>query len=253
MANLSSIPLEIPEIIDFLKRAIRLKEVHQEVIHQRIVHRVAQERGLVITPTEIQRELERFFYEQRFAHPVDVADWLAEQLITRADLEARIYEKLLTDKLARDLFAHEIQEFFARNPDEFEQVLLYKITVPYESLAQEILYQILEEEISFYEAAHLYNINEVDRLYCGYEGKQLRRTLDPEIAELLFNASIGEVIGPLKSSTETYELFLVDDFFTSELTNEVYEGLLNQMLQEWLNQELNLYLATLNASNHSES
>lgn len=245
MSSFSSISLEPEEIISFLKRDLRLKEIYQEVIYQKIVSRAAQERGLTITPEEMQTELNRMLRDRHFINPSDIAIWLADQMLTWHELEVKIYERLLTKKLARDLFSSEVQELFYQQQSDFEQILLYKITVPYESLAYEISYQIAEEEISFYEAAHLYDVDERRRLHCGYEGKQARYNLNPEIAEMLFNANVGEVIGPLKSPTEIYDLFLVDDFFSAELTNEVYEDLLRQMLKAWLENELNLYILSL--------
>jgi parvulin-like peptidyl-prolyl isomerase len=166
-------------------------------------------------------------------------------MTTLNSLEQRIREYLLAKKLAKNLFSSEVRELFAQHPSDFEQVLLYRITVPYESLAQEIFYQIEEEEISFYEAAHLYDVNERRRLQCGYEGKQQRRKLSPELTERLFNANVGEVIGPLKSPNETYDLFLVEDFFAPELTREIYEDAIEQRFREWLENELNLYLSSL--------
>jgi parvulin-like peptidyl-prolyl isomerase len=168
--------------------------------------------------------------------------WLSDHMATLNDLEHRIREHLLTKKLARRLFSDKIQEVFSLDLADFEQVLLYRITVPYESLAQEIFYQIEEEEISFYEAAHLYDVDSRRRLQCGYEGRYYRRKLKPDIAAILFNAKVGQLLGPFKSSDETYDLFLVEEFFPPELTPEIYEDVLNQLFQEWLDNELNLYV-----------
>lgn len=245
MVIFSRIPLGAEEIVDFLKRDVRLKAIYQEIIYQKIVNRAAQERGLTITSEETRVELNRILREKNSIKPSDISDWLADQMLTWDDLETRVRERLLTTKLAKHLFSNEVQELFSQRPSDFEQILLYKLTVPYESLAYEIFYQIAEEEISFYEAAHLYDVDERRRLHCGYEGKQSRYKLNPEIAEMLFNANIGEVIGPLKSPTETYDLFLVDDFFSAELTNEVYEDLVTQRLETWLEKELDLYILSI--------
>jgi parvulin-like peptidyl-prolyl isomerase len=245
MESFSKISLKIEEIIDFLKRDLRLKEVYQEIICQKIINQAAEERSLSVTEEEVQVELDRIRYEKRFSQPSDLLAWLADQMTTLNSLEQRIREYLLAKKLAKNLFSSEVRELFAQYPSDFEQILLYRITVPYESLAQEIFYQIEEEEISFYEAAHLYDVDERRRLQCGYEGKQLRRKLSPELTERLFNANVGEVIGPLKSPKETYDLFLVEDFFAPELTREIYEDAIEQRFREWLEDELNLYFSSL--------
>ena len=73
--------------------------------------------------------------------------------------EAGIRDRLLAQKLARSLFDREIRSFFAHNKLGFEQALLYQILVPYQKLAQELFYQIEENEINFFQAAHLYDID----------------------------------------------------------------------------------------------
>jgi len=245
MTDFSRAFIRAEEVIDFLKHDLRLNGIYQEIVYQKMINQAAQSRGLVITPQEIQTELDRIFRELNFSGLSSVSAWLKEQMVSWNDLEKHVYDQLLADKLARDLFSQQIDAQFSQNPRDFEQILLYQITVPYESLAQEIFYQIVEEEISFYEAAHLYDIDENRRFYCGYIGKHLRQTFSPELAELLFDAYVGEVVGPLKSSTDNYELFLVDEIFPSELTDEVYDKLLDQMLKSWLNSEVDQYIKTL--------
>jgi len=241
MTDFSNIYIEPEEVISFLKRDLRLKEVYQQIVSRKIIARTAQELGLSVSEGEIQNELDRHLHEQRFYRPAAIAAWLDEQMLTWDDLELRVQEQLLANKLARFLFAQEVEDFFVTHQRDFERIVFYKIAVPYESLAQEIFYQIIEEEISFYEAAHLYDVDESMRLYCGYTGKQFRREMQPEIAELLFNATVGEVIGPVKAGSEMYELYWVDDVFASELTDEVYETLLHQRLEVWLSHELAVY------------
>ncbi|MDL5057069.1 peptidylprolyl isomerase [Geitlerinema calcuttense] len=238
MANLPSLSLETEEIIDFLRRDLRLKDIYQEIASQKIINQTAQEQGLTVTSNEIQAELDRIRYEKCFDSPSVLLNWLDRQRVTLNELRQRIGEHLLTKKLANYLFSEKVDRLFSEHRSDFEQVLLYKIVVPYEQLANNILYQIIEEEVSFYEAAHLYDIDEKRRLHCGYEGKKRRCQLNPELAETLFNANTGEVIGPLKSFEKTYELFLVEEFSSPGLTTEIYEETLNGMFKEWLEAKL---------------
>lgn len=246
MVDFSAISLENQEIINFLERDLRLKSIYQEIIYLKIIDQAAQEQAITVTPEEIQAELDRICYENHFDHPSQLLAWLTEQMTSLSELERRIRERLLAQKLASHLFSRQIQNLFSHHRSDFEQILIYRLAVPYESLAYEIFYQIEEEELSFFEAAHIYDVNESRRLQCGYEGRQQRRELRPELAEILFNAQIGEVIGPFKTSENIYELFLVDDFIYPELTPVVYENILNQMFQDWIENRLDIYISSLN-------
>ncbi len=98
-----------------------------------------------------------------------------------------------------------------------------------------------EREISFYEAAHLFDINEKCRYLCGYEGRLYRSNFKPDIAEVIFNATQGQVIGPLQTEVG-HHIVLVEEFISSELTPQRYQHILNQMFQQWLAMELNYIL-----------
>lgn len=233
-----SILLEPEAIVEFLKREGQIKEVCQKILCKQVIAKAAQARGVFITPEEIQLEADRQRYQNRLESAADTLNWLEDQLITPADWEAGIREELLTHKLAESLFSSEVGKYFAEHRPDFEQILLYKITVPYEQLAQELFYQIEENELSFYEAAHLYEIDQRRRLQCGYEGRLYRWHLNPDLAAMVFGARPGEVIGPFKAE-QSYMLLLVEEFMTAELTPEIRQEIINRLFREWLESELN--------------
>lgn len=209
---LSKASIEQDEIVHALKKDLQLKQVRQKILYRRVVERAAQERGITVTPEEIQAEFDRIRYEKRLERATDTLEWLREQMIALDDLEAGIRDRLLEKKLAECLFSKDVEKFFAQNRLDFEQILLYQTIVLNEKIAQELFYQIEEQEISFYEAAHLYDLDEGRRRRCGYEGKLYRWKLKPDIASAVFGAPIGEVIGPLQTE-QGYHLLKVEDFF----------------------------------------
>jgi parvulin-like peptidyl-prolyl isomerase len=238
MVNFSGISIESETIVSFLKRQVQLKETCQTIVYQQIIERTAQERGIAVTPEEIQAEADRLRYEMRLESAAATFAWLEEQLITPEEWEAGIRDRLLKQKLAESLFAHEIERYFVQNRLDFEQILLYKIVVPYEQLAQELFYQIEENEISFYEAAHLYDVDEQRRLKCGYEGKLYRHSFAPEVAAIVFSSRLAEVIGPVQSDAQ-YELLLIEEFIAAELTDATRKKIIDRLFAEWIESELN--------------
>jgi parvulin-like peptidyl-prolyl isomerase len=233
-----SILLEPETVVEFLKREVQIKEVCQKILYKRAIARAAESRDIRVTAEEIQVEADRQRYQNRLESAADTLSWLEEQMITPADWEAGIREALLTQKLAEALFGGEVNRYFTEHRLDFEQILLYKITVPYEQLAQELFYQIEENELSFYEAAHLYEIDQQRRLQCGYEGKLYRWSLSPEIAAMVFGARLGEVIGPFKSE-QIYVLLMVEEFVAAELTPAIHQEIVSRLFREWLDSELN--------------
>jgi PPIC-type PPIASE domain len=224
-------------IVDFLKREIILKDIHKRVLSQQIISETAKAKSIIVTAEEIQAEADRQRHQRHLESSTATFSWLAEQLMTPEDWEAGISDRLLTVKLAESLFAHEIERYFVEHRLEFEQVLLYKIAVPYFQLAQELLYQIEDDEISFYEAAHLYDVDEQRRLQCGYVGKLYQWSFTPEIAAILLGANTREVIGPVQSE-QSYVLLMVEEFIPAKLTSEIHQVILDRLFQDWLDHEL---------------
>ncbi len=239
-SNLTTL-IEVEEVIDHLKKNLQFKETCQQILQQRIIHQASQQRKLTITEEEIQTEADKIRREKRLEKAVDTLAWLNEQLITPDEWESGIRDNLLRQKLAENLFNEQAKKTFQQSWFNFEQVLLYQIIVPYEKLASEIFYQIEEEEMSFYQAAHLYDIDEKRRLQCGYEGKIYRFKIKPEVSPVIFAANPGEVIPPFKTE-EGYHIIMVERFIEAQLTEEIYEQIINTMFDEWLLNELNYLL-----------
>ncbi|MCU0551032.1 MAG: peptidylprolyl isomerase [Leptolyngbya sp. Prado105] len=225
-------------IIATLKKTLQLKEICRQISHQKIIDQAIEARNLTVTPEEIQTEADRIRYENRLFRSADTFAWLNDQLVTPEDWEAGIRDRILTQKLAQALFAKEVDRFFTENQREFDQVRLYRIVVPYLQLAQEIAYQIQENEISFYEAAHLYDSDDQRRFQCGYEGQLYRWNLKPELSAIVFSATPGQLIGPIEIDQFSH-LLLVEEFIPAELTLERQQEILDRMFKEWLTTELN--------------
>ncbi|MEA5505597.1 peptidylprolyl isomerase [Halotia wernerae UHCC 0503] len=241
MNDLSQIFIEPEEIVSFLKRKMNLKEVYQEILFKRVISHVAQERGITVTTEEIEAEADRQRREQRLEKATDTLRWLADQLVTPHDWEMGIRDRLLSQKLAQYMFAEKVENFFIENSLDFEQVIFYQIIVESDKLAQEIYYQIEDCEISFYDAANLYDIDPDRRRKCGYEGTLYRFALQPDIAAVIFKTPPKQLIGPLKTE-QGHHLFIVEELLPAELTPERYQEILKNMFQHWLVTELDYML-----------
>lgn len=245
MANFAGLSLDAQEVVDFLRKKFYLPDIYREIIEQKIIHEVAREHGIAVTLKEIEMEVENVRFEKEFDRPDGLAIWLSDRGITLSDLKQAIHSSLLAQKVVRHLFLDQVEALFLEHRSSFEQLVIYKLVVPYEHLAQELFYQIEEEEISFFEAAHIYDMDETRRMNCGYEGKLLRRKISPELAERLANASVGELIGPIKAANQFYELFWIDDVITPELTPGLQADILNQFFQDWIDNNMDEYLEAL--------
>src|SRR3712207_2132624 len=98
MLDFSKVSIEPDEIIGFLKRDIQLKQVSHKILYRRIIEQAAVERGITVTPEEIQAEADKARYEMRLEKASDTVAWLTDQMIAPEDWEAGIQERLLKKK-----------------------------------------------------------------------------------------------------------------------------------------------------------
>lgn len=229
--------IEPYEIIEELRREMLLKETCRNVVSRRMIEQVAQEQGLVVTPEEIQAEADRMRQDLHLERASDTLAWLTGELMTPEEWEASIHDRLLKQKLKESLFGQDVERVFAQQRLDFEQAILYQLVVPYPQLAQEIFYQIEEAEISFYEAAHLYDIDETRRLQCGYEGSIHRWQLKPDIVSVVFSAVPSTLLGPIQTELG-YHLLRVEEFIPAQLTSAVHQEILSKLFDEWLQAEM---------------
>ncbi|MGL5059700.1 MAG: foldase protein PrsA [Microcoleus sp.] len=243
MNDFSRPAIEAQEIIELLKQELQFKQTCQRVLQKKVIEKAAAEHGLDVTAEEIQAEGDRLRREKRLEKAAATIAWLADQMISIEDLEAGIRDRLLAQKLAQHLFGRDVEKVFAQNKLEFDRIVLYQLIVVQEELAQELYYQIQEREISFFDAAHIYDIDEHRRQLCGCEGTLYRWNLTPDIAAAVFNAKPGEVIRPIKSD-RGYHLFVVEKFIPAELTSERSSEILQNLFNNWLSNEVNYLLYT---------
>jgi parvulin-like peptidyl-prolyl isomerase len=237
MSSLSKLYVTPDEILRFLRKTLRLQETHYEILCQKIIDQVAKERKIIVSPEEVQSDINQMFAQMHLEQASDILRWMKDELINIDDLEAGINDRLLRQRLAGSLFSEAAEQFFYEHQTEFDQVVLYQTIVPYERVVDDIIYQIREQQLSFYEVAHLYDVDERRRRQCGYEGVFYRSDLDSEIAEAAFAASIHEIVGPLRTE-RGYHLLLVEELIPAELTAQKRQEIIHRMFQEWLSEEL---------------
>ncbi|MDM9383685.1 peptidylprolyl isomerase [Chlorogloeopsis sp. ULAP01] len=243
--DFSGISVEANEIIQFIKQNFQIKEICQKILYQKIIEKTAHEKGLTVTKAEIQAEENRLCREMRLSNQSDICVWLVNQIMDLEDWESGIRNRLLAKKLANYLFALGVEMFFNLNASDFDQVLIYKIVVPSVEIAKEILARIDANQVSFYEAAHLYDIDEKRRHQFGYEGKIYRWNIESTIATAIFNGTPGQIFGPL-AVKEGHSLWMVEEIIPAELNAQSYQDVLNHIFQQWLAMELNYLLHTDN-------
>ena len=240
MVKFGRMEIETTEIEEYLRQELKLRQICQEIVQRKIVTEAAFAQEIAVTEEEIEAKANQIRCSLRLEKASDTLAWLKDNLLDPDAWEIAINNELLAKKLAKNLFDSKVESYFAQNRLMYDRFIVYQLVVPYEKLAQELFYQIEEEEISFFQAAHLYDIDRQRRYVCGYEGEVHRWNYPPDIAAVLFKTPIelGTVIGPIYTE-RGYHLFKIEDYLPAELTPKIRQQIIDEIFQQWLNSELN--------------
>jgi len=240
--NFAGIDIQADNIIVFLKQELTFHTVCRQLANKMIIHAGAQERSITVADDEVQAEADRLRRELKLENVQKTLEWLKEKMITTDDWEQSIHDHLLREKMATAMFSDAATQQFHQSKLDHERVVLYKIVTNHPQLAQELAYRIEEEEISFFEAAHLHNLDAHQKRNCGYEGEISRWALAPDTAASIFSAPVKTVVGPLVLDT-LCALFYVDEFIKPELTEAIHKEICDRLFSEWLDSELQRLVA----------
>jgi parvulin-like peptidyl-prolyl isomerase len=243
MGGLLELDVQPDEVVHFLKETLQYRSVRQSILMLKITAQAAQTHNVLISDEEVQADAERQRRELRLEKATDTLTWLAEQRITPEEWEQGIRAQLLTQRLAEVMFGQDVERYFGEHRLDYDRVVLYQIIVPYQQIAQELFYQLEESEISFYEAAHLYHMDEDGRRRCGFEGVLQRWALPPNLAAAVFGVPIGKTTRPVQTE-QGYHLLRVEELIPATLTPEIHQEILNSKFQEWLGNELNYWISS---------
>ncbi len=225
------------DFVRYIRKQFQYREITQAILQQRLIRMTATERKLTVSEQAIQMEADQFRHAHNLENAADTQAWLDREQVDAALWEESINDQLIATKLSEHLFAADIERVFWDHRLTYDRVVLYQIIVSYPPIATELFYQITEGEISFYEAAHLYDVDLRRQQRCGFEGVLERRQLDPVMAPAIFGAHPQQVTAPIASPAGNH-LFWIEEFIPAELTPAIRQEIMQQMFQTWLHNEL---------------
>jgi putative peptide maturation system protein len=228
--------LSFSEFLHALKVRGDLNALLGPVIEGRLIASAAQEEGISVNDDELQRAADDFRRGAGLHKAEATQEWLEQSHLTAADLESSLENGLLRQKLAQKLTQGRVEEHFARNRAQYDQVELSHLVVAKEGVATELLSQIQEEGLDIADLAVKHSLDEGTRRASGYLGLVSRADLKPAVAKAVFGAQAGEVIGPIQTD-RGYHLIKVEAIHRAELNEETAAAIRQELFSCWLQEQ----------------
>ena len=208
-----------------------------EFARRELIRQLAIREGVRTKPEDIQRDVDGWRYKNRLERVEDTEAWLVSRGITlrdvAADAEARLLERLLSDKVAEG----GIEPYFAQHTLEFDEAEVCWIFHRDRGVIDEIGLQTSEDGADFCAMAREFSQDDRTRPAGGFMGRVRRKQLPKGIAARLFAASPGEIFGPEKASGG-FALFMMQQTYPATLDDRITDEIRNTLFSQWLQREL---------------
>lgn len=229
--------INLQQTITYLKSSGRLAEFIGEILRQYVIEQELQKREEVgIDPAIVEQAVVDFRLKNQLTEPRIFQEWLASNGMDFESFHNQVAFGFKLEKLKTQVIEPKLQEYFIERKIFLDQVVLSRIVVDNQELAEELCSQI-DEGTGFEQLAREYSLTE-DRIVNGMMGAISRGTLPDEIRAMVDRASPGEILGPVEFE-ERFSLLRVEQFLPASLDdNELEDALKNELFEQWLTEKI---------------
>lgn len=176
-----------------------------------------------------------FRLENELTNYASFQEWLGNQGLDYPTFRRQIASKLKLEKLKVEVTEPNLQEYFIERKIFLDRVVLSRLVVEEQALAEELKSQIIEDGAKFEQLVQEYSITE-DRTLNGMMGAISKGTLPTVLRAAIDLANPGELI-PLEIEGLWY-LVRVEKFLDASLDEQLKQQLQDELFEQWLEDKI---------------
>lgn len=219
-----------PEIIPLLARYGFLPQLACEVLVEQAIATIS------CTPEEEAECLRQFHQAHAFQTTEQKQAWLGQRYLTEEQLKQWATRPLRLEKYQQARWGNQLHSYFIKRQSQLDQVVYSILHHQEPSLVQELYFRILEGEQSFAELAKQY-AQGTEAEVGGLIGPVELGSLPPFLAKSLINIPVGQMLNPIQNG-EYLALVRLEKHIPAQFDAATQKRLLNELLNTWLEQEL---------------
>jgi putative peptide maturation system protein len=210
--------------------------VIERLVNMSLIEEEVERQPVDLTDAEIQAAMDRFRSAKKLYRAEDTRAWLDRHGMSQEMLEKYVAETAVVPKLRDRIAADRVDEYFQQHPHDFDTARVACVELESESRARELAEKLRSGAENF--------LGVVQRLFTeaadgGARPKSNlfevleRRQVDPELRDVLFSASPGQLFGPIKRTTG-YSLMQVLSIVPGQLNEQLRSAIKDILFKEWL-------------------
>jgi len=229
--------ITLRECLKYLQTAGKLQGFLGDILRQYVLEQeIATREDLDINPAVIEQAVIDFRLQQQLTDPKVFQKWLEGNGSDYSTFHSQINSNFKIEKLKSVIADAKLQEYFIERKVFLDRVVLSRIIVENQELADELKIQI-QEGTSFEELAQEHSIAD-DRISNGMMGPGSRGTMPDTIRAAIDSAEPGDLVGPIEVE-QRWALFRVEQVIPATLDNQqLRQTLQNELFERWLAEKI---------------
>lgn len=230
-------PITIGQAFRYLQMNRKLDGFIGEIVRQFVIEQEIQANDtLQISLAAVEQAVVDFRLQQQLTDPQRFQEWLGANGLTYEAFHNQISYGFKLRQLKEDVAAPRLQEYFIERKMNLDRVVLSRIIVDNEEIAEELKSQISEGS-RFEQLAREYSLTD-DRIMNGMVGPVNRGSMPDILRSAIDLAKPGDVIGPLGMEGR-WGLFRVEEFLNASVDDpQVKQGLQDELFEQWLAEKI---------------
>lgn len=223
------------EFVRILKLTGRFESLVDEIVRDRLTVHAAKKQGLPVSAEEIQERADQFRRVLGLHRAADMNRYLDALGVTLDEFEAFIVDGLYQEKMMQHVCSDRaVEEYFQLNSPRFDSIEVSHIVLETEGQAKEMISLLGDDPDSFADLAREHSIADT-REQGGFIGTVLRGSLKTEVEAKVFNAAVGDLLGPFAAGDRSfYEIFMVNAKNPARLDEDTAAEVRRLLREAWL-------------------
>lgn len=227
--------IEVEEFLRNLKLSGQYDKLVEQLVTDRLTVLAARKQGITVSEDEVQERADQFRRVHGLHRMADTNKYLDAQRVSLDEFETFITDGLYQEKMMLKVCGDAaVEGYFKLNSPRFDSIEVSHIVLDTEGKAKEMIAVLRDDPDSFVEMAREHSIAE-SRARDGSLGTLRRGALRSDVDAKLFNAAVGDVLGPFASADRSaFEIFRLDAKHAARLDDETTAEVRRLLRDAWL-------------------
>lgn len=229
--------ISLRQALGYLRTSGDLQQFIMKILRQHVIEQELQSQAdLEIDGSLLEQAIINFRLQNQLVQSDRFDQWLQSQSLTYGTFRNQFAAGLKIEEIKTKVTAEQLEDYFQKNQQAFEQVVLSRIVVEQYDKAVELKAQIEQAGESFEVLAKEHSIAG-EKAYNGMMGAILVSQLPPAIRDGISSAQPGDIVGPMELEGR-YSLLRLEQRIPATLEGQLKRQLQEQLFEQWWQSKL---------------